>query len=186
MSIVNKLNRIFDRITKIRLLIILVAIIVGGFIEMLALPLISPFIAVLLDNSMIDSNPYISWVYSFIGFGSTKSFLAFMTFSLSAVYVFRGVFFFVLSRVKFRFVARRQASLSERLLKKILSFSYLYHTHKNIAEIQRIIRVDVCELISMINGILALLTDLFMTFFIMLLLVITSPFMTLCVFTLAL
>jgi len=38
----------------------------------------------------------------------------------------------------------------------------------------------------MINGILTLLTDLFMTFFIMLLLFITSPFMTLCVVGLSL
>jgi len=186
MAIIKKLNRIFDRVTKLRLLVILVAIIIGGFLEMLSISLISPLITVLLDSSMIQTNPYIRWVYDFIGFTDVNAFLAFMSFILALVYIFKGVYFVILNRVKFRFVARRQAFLSERLMCKLMEFSYLYHTHKNIAEMQTIIRGDVKDLFLMINGILTLLTDLFMTFFIMVMLLITSPVITLCVIGLAL
>jgi ABC-type multidrug transport system fused ATPase/permease subunit len=186
MAIIKKLNRIFDRITKLRFLVILAAIIIGGFLEMMSISLISPLITVLLDSSMIQTNPYIKWVYDFIGFTDVNAFLAFMAFMLALVYIFKGVYFIILNRVKFRFVARRQASLSERLMRKLMEFSYLYHTHKNIAEMQTIIRGDAKDLFIMINGILTLLTDLFMTFFIMVLLLITSPMITLCVIGLAL
>jgi ABC-type multidrug transport system fused ATPase/permease subunit len=186
MVILRKLNRIFDKKIKLRLFILLLLIIFGGFIEMVSLSLISPFIAVLLDNTMIDTNPYISWVYGFLGFSSVIPFLAFMTFMLAAVYLFRGCFFFILYRTKFRFIARRQAELSERLMQKLLGFSYLYHTHKNIAEIQRIVRGDVGAMFGMINGILVLLSDLFMSLFILAMLMFTSPIVTLCVVTLSL
>jgi len=186
MVILSKLWRIFDRKTKIRLLVILIAVIAGGFFEMLTLSLISPFIAVLLDSTIIHNNPYISWIYEFMGFRTVGSFLALLTFALAAVYLFRGAYFFILNRVKFRFTARRQAVLSERLMVKLLGFSYLYHTHKNIAVIQRIVRGDVGEMFSMINGMLKLLADFFMSLFIMALLLFTSPLMTLCVVGLAL
>jgi len=186
MVALRKLNRIFDRTTKVRALILLVAIIIGGFIEMLALSLISPFVSILMDNTVISSNNYIRFVYELFRFSSTGSFLAALTFLLAAIYIFRGVYIFALSRVKIRFTARRQAYLSEKLLEKLLRFSYLYHTRRNIAELQRIISGDVNELFLVLNGSLQALSEFFMMLFVMILLLIVSPLMTLCIIALAL
>jgi len=186
MSTLLKLRQIFDRGTKIRLLVLLAAIIVGALLEMLALALISPFISVLLDNSIIQTNDYIRAAYDFLGFTSISAFLAFLTFSLATVYIFRGVYLFLLNRVQFRFIARRQAALSERLLSKLLGYSYIYHSKRNIAELQRIVVDDVSRMFNVIVSMLMLLTDFFLMLFIMVFLVIVSPMITFMVMGLAL
>ena len=186
MQILSKLRRIFDRDTKIKLIILLVAIIIGALLETVALSLISPFISILLDDSMIETNRYVKYVYDLLGFSSTGAFLALLTFMLAGVYIFRGVYLYAVSKIQYRVIARRQANLSSRLLRKILDYPYLYHTGKNLAELQRIIVTDVESMFGLITSILLLLTDLFMTMFIVIFLAIVSPIMTLCVCAMAL
>jgi len=164
----------------------MVAIVIGGFLEMLAIAAISPFISILLDSSIMHENQYIDFVFRSLGFNNTGSFLTFLAFLLAALYIFRGLYMIVLNRVRIHFVARRQVALSERLLKKLLGFSYLYHTHRNVAELQRIVTGDVYEFITMINGLLQSLSDFFMVLFILTFLLIVSPVMTLCIVTLSL
>lgn len=186
MQIIRKLRQIFDRRTKVLLLLLLAGIIFGALLEALALSLISPFISILLDNSIIQTNPYIKWFYDFLNFSSVSPFLALLTFSLAVTYVFRGVYLYLLSRAQYRFVARRQTALSDRLLRKILGFSYLYHANQNIAGLQNAIITDVTNMFSAIITILLLVADFVMTLFILLYLLIVSPGMTFFVAMLAL
>ena len=181
MQIINKLRRIFDRDTKVKLILLLTAIIIGALLETLALSLISPFISILLDESMIDTNRFVKFAYDLLGFSSTSAFLAFLTFLLAGVYIFRGVYLYAVSKFQYRLIARRQANLSGRLLRKILDYPYLYHTRKNLAELQRIIITDVDYMFALITNILLLLADFFMTLFIVVFLAVVSPIMTLCV-----
>ena len=186
MQTLAKLRRIFDRDTKIKLIIILVAIIIGALLETLALSIISPFIAILMDNTIIETNPYANMVYNLLGFSRVAPFLALLTFSLAAVYIFRGAYLYVLTKVQFRFLARRQVNLSDQLLRKILGYSYLYHTNKNLAELQRIVNSDAVSLFNMLSNLLLLISDLFMTIFIVIFLLLVSPDITLGVMMIAL
>ena len=181
MQILNKLRMIFDRGTKIRLMILLIAIIIGAFLETLALSLISPFISILLDSSMIETNEYVKFAYDFLGFTETGAFLALLAFMLAGVYIFRGVYLYAVAKIQYRVIARRQANLSGRLLRRILDYPYLYHSRKNLAELQRTIVTDVEQMFALISNILLMLTDMFMSLFIVVFLAIVSPVMTACV-----
>ena len=181
MQILYKLRCVFDRETKIKLVILLIAIIIGAMLETLALSLISPFISILLDESMIETNRYVSFAYDLLGFSSTGTFLALLTFLLAGVYIFRGIYLYAVSKIQYRVIARRQANLSARLLGTILEYPYLYHSGKNLAELQRIIVTDVEQMFTLISNVLLMLTDFFMTVFIVIFLAVVSPIMTLCV-----
>jgi len=181
----HKLRRIFDRATKTRLLILMIAIGAAGFLEMLVLAMIAPFIAIIMNPSAIHDNAIISWIYNLFGFTNTNAFLAFLAVILAFIYIIRGVYLYVLHRVKFRFLARRQAMLSERLLDKIMSFSYLYHTEHNTSELGRIVSGDAKNMFVMIHSLLFLLTDFFMAFFIFVFLLISSPAITIIMVGLA-
>ena len=186
MKTLKKLNHIFDKSTKTKLSLLLIAIIVGGLIETASLALIYPLLDMLMSYSMDSGNTYINWLINLIGFTSISSLLAFLSFSLAVVYLFRSIYFFLLERTKIRFVSRLQASYSKRLLGKLINFSYLYHTHKNIAEIQNLIASDAGELSRMMTAILYFLADLFMAVFMMAYLFYESPVMTACAFVLIL
>ena len=178
MSSFTKLRHILDRPTKTRLVLLLFGIMAGAMLEMLALAVISPFITVLIDLETIHTTGYLQIIYDFFGFQTTTHFLALFTFILAAVYIFRGVYLYILNRVQFRFIAARQAVMSGKLLKKILKYSYLFHLSKNFAELQRIVILDVNALFILTSHILFFLTDLFVAFFIFIFLIVVSPAMT--------
>jgi len=176
---------IFDKATKIKLALLLVGIIFGALLEMLALALISPFISVLLDTSIIYTDPLISRLYNFLGISSPLNFLVLITFMLAGLYVFRGFYIFVFNKAKFRLIAGKQAEISERLLRKMLERPYVYHSRRNPADsIQTIVR-DVEMMSNTIISGLNLLTDFFMTIFILIFLLVVSPVITLVVVGLA-
>ena len=181
MLVLKKLRHLFDRDTKAKIIVLLVAIVIGAMLETLALSLISPFISILLDNTMIETNQFVKFAYDLLGFSSTGAFLALLAFLLAGVYVFRGVYLYAVSKLQYRFIARRQSNLSGELLKKILDYPYLYHSGKNLAELQRIIISDVSSMFTLVTSMLLMLTDFFMTLFIVVFLAIVSPLMTLCV-----
>ena len=185
MQILKKLQRIFDRKTKVQLLILVIVIIIGAFLEMLAIAAVAPFISVLLDNTTIETNQYLKFIFDSFGFRSVNAFLAMLTFLLATVYIARGIYTYVLTRVKFRFVARRQMRLADRLLRKILGYPYLYHAGKNIAEMQQIVLSDSSSMFTLINSILTLLSDSFMSLFILVFLFLVSPEITLSVLVIA-
>jgi len=185
MKYINKLRHIFDRSTKIRLLILMIAIGAAGFLEMLVLAMVTPFIAIVMDSNAVYDNAILSRVYEFFGFTSTNAFLAFLAVSLAVVYIIRGFYLFALYRLRFRFIARRQALLTERLLDKIMGFSYLYHTEHGTSELGRIIASDAGNMFVMIQSLLHLLTDFFMAFFIFIFLLISAPAITLIMVALA-
>lgn len=186
MFLLRKLNRIFDRETKVKLLVLLVLITFGGFLEFVVLSLISPFISVLLDNTIIYTSPQLNWVFEFLGIRSIPAFLAIIAIAIAAVYVFRGIYIYTLNKIMFRFVGYRQAKLCVQLLNKIMGYSYLHHTHRNVAEFNRIINGDVYAMFTMIKSILAILSDIATTIFILAFLIIMSPLMTLFVLILSL
>jgi len=186
MSALGKLKKIFDRNIKLRLVILLIGIIIGASLEVLALSLISPLISILLNPEMVYDNAIIAWVYNFFGFSNTGGFLAFLTFVLAGVYLFRGLYSHMFNRIQFRFVATRRMSLSNRMLKKILGFSYVYHSNHNLAEMQRIILTDVSQLFQLVMSMLLMAKDMFMMTFMLIFLMIVSPVMTLFVIGLAL
>jgi len=181
----KRLHRILDRGTKARLVILLAAIIIGSFLEMLTLALISPLVSVLMDPSIVQTNRYIAWAFVFFGFTSIHTFLATLTLVLSAMYIFRGLYLYAVIRIQYRFIALRQASLYARLLSKLLGFSYSYHARRNVADTLRVVVQDVSQLFQMIVSVLMLLTDFFVALFITVLLLIVSPLMTLMIVVLA-
>jgi len=186
MATLRKLRRIFDRKAKIKLVILLIGIIIGAFLDMFALSLISPFISVLLDNTVVYSNPYISLVYNLLNFRSVESFLSFLVFCLASVYIFRGVYLYVLNKIQFSFIARSQTALTVRLSEQLIRYPYLYFTNHNAAELQRIVFIDVNEFFILVASVLSLLTSVFMSVFIIILLIIVSLEMTLLVVFLSL
>ena len=185
MTDVKKLLKIFDKRTKIKLFVLMAGIVFGAGLEMAALGIISPFIYVLLDSSIIYEDPIIGWMYDFFGFESISPFLALLAFMLAGTYFFRGGFMYVLNRAKFRFMATNQARLSKKLLNEILGFSYLYHTKYNLAQLQRKINGDVQQLMLVVVSCLRFATDFFAIIGIMTLLIISSPVITFFVMGLA-
>ena len=62
---VRKLNYIFTRTDKVKLVFLLIAVIFGSFLELLAVSVFSPFINLIMDTDILQENPMLLEVYRF-------------------------------------------------------------------------------------------------------------------------
>lgn len=186
MDMFRRLNRILNKKTKLGILVLLVAILIFGLIEVLALSLIQPFISILLDNSIVYTNPYLNRIYQMLGLEDVNVFLAIIAFAIAFVYIFRAVYKYLYTIINNRFIVRQQARMSVYMLNKLMDYSYLWHTHQNTARLKRSVDGDVSAIYAIVRNMLSILQDVFMSGFILIYLFIVSPLATLAVLALSL
>jgi len=148
---------------------------------MLTLATIQPLIQIMMDPSVIETNRHLRFAFELLRLNDVTQFLALLAIGVAVIYATRGIYLYFLTVMQNRFLARNRVSLSNRLLKQTLKQSYLYHVNHNVAELQRIVSTDVNRLFNLITSVLALLTDSFMSLFILIFLFTSSAHMTLVV-----
>ncbi|MDR1572316.1 MAG: ABC transporter ATP-binding protein/permease [Clostridiales Family XIII bacterium] len=184
MDTLLKIRQIFSRGYKLRLLILLAAILFGAALETLALSLISPFISILLDHSYIGTNSVVSFAYRLLGLKSAAQMLILLSFSLAALYVFKGVYTYLVSKLQYRIIGNGWVDVSERLIRRLLGQPYLYHAASNLARMQKAMG-DVAAFFGLIAAMLQFATEIAMIVFIVVFLMVISLKMTLLVILMA-
>ena len=57
----SKLNYIFTRKDKVKIIFLLIAVIIGSFLELLAVSVFSPFIDLIMNPTVIDESSMIAY-----------------------------------------------------------------------------------------------------------------------------
>ncbi|MCL2356139.1 MAG: ABC transporter ATP-binding protein/permease [Defluviitaleaceae bacterium] len=186
MSRITKARYIFSRRVKIKLIFLFLGVIAGAQIETLTLSIMQPFVMILADPSIVYTNQIIDFIFRTFGFGSTSLFLAFFAAVIALVYVFRGLFIYFFARIQNWFTATNTAKLSNSLLMQTLEQPYLYHANNNAVALQRVVIKNSERLFGLISNIILLLSDGFMSLFILIFLMFSSFSMTLVILFFAL
>jgi len=181
MTFITKARHIFPRGVKIKLVILLIAIIIGAQIETLTLSVIQPFVLIITDPSVIYANQMLYFVYNLFEFRDTTIFLAFLAVTIAIVYTFRGLYVYFFTRIQNKFLATNTAMISNRLLMQTLKQPYLYHVNHNAVELQRVVVRNSEHLFTVVSSVISVLNDGFMALFILGFLMFTSFYMTLVV-----
>ena len=74
----RKLNYIFTRKDKIKIVFLMAAIIIGSFLELLAVSVFSPFIDMIMNPEALEEDELISGIYRLFSFQNQEYFLAFI------------------------------------------------------------------------------------------------------------
>lgn len=152
----NKLNYIFDKKQKFKLLWILLLVIIGGLMELLGVSAFMPFVQILLDTSVIETNEYLSWAYSTFSFESVRGFLAAIALMIILVYIAKNIYLMLMQNAILRFTYRTRMNLATRLLSTYMSEPYSFHLNRNIAELQGSIQYDANQFMLLLNATLQL------------------------------
>ena len=84
--------------------------IVSGFVEMITVASIAPFLAIVARPSIIETNATVAGLYAMLGFSDVQSFLVFIGGAVFVI-VFFGLLFSTLTQyLMYRFTAMRAAS----------------------------------------------------------------------------
>lgn len=159
MDLLHKINYIFDRRQKIRLIELTVIIFIGALFELLGVSAILPFINVVLDPSSIQETSYLRFIYELFDFKSSSSFMAFLGICLIVIYIVKNVYIALMYDSQYRFTFRNQCRVSCRLLDSYLHEDYLFHVAHNSAELLRNTNTDVSIFFQVVLGVLQLATE---------------------------
>ncbi len=160
MRMIQKLRYIFKHRDKVRLVVLLLMIIVGSFLELTGVAAFMPFIEVVMAPESIFENKWLSMLYDVLNFPSSNHFLAFLAIVISVVYILKNVYLTMLQNSILKFSYQTRKNLAVRLLKTYMAEPYTFHLNKNVAELQRSLQVDTNQFMMLVNNSLQLLAEI--------------------------
>ena len=159
-KMIEELRYIFDRRQKISLLLLLIAIGIGTFLELMGVTAIMPFIEVVMNPEAIQKKWYLAVLYNGLGFQTSVEFMIFLALSLAVIYVIKNVYLCIMYSFQYHFTFSNQRKLAYRMLDCYMRQPYVFHLSHNSAELVRNVSNDTNMMFLCILAILQLITEL--------------------------
>lgn len=159
MDDLRKINYIFDRKQKIKLVLLAFMIMIGAFCELLGITAILPFIEVTVDPGTVEKSRWMSMVYNYLGMESTNAFLALLALVLIVVYVVKNVYLAFMNYAIYRFTYNNQRALALRMLKLYMKQPYTFFLKYNSAELIRNVSDDTSALFDTVLSVMQLAVE---------------------------
>lgn len=138
--------------------VIFLAIIVS-IIEMIGISAIMPFLSVVVNHDLIDSNQYLSYFYNVLHFDNKYNFIILFGSLLILFYFLRSAINIYYTYVSTRFTQFIFHSVANRLFNKYLKITYLDFTKKNSSTLTKTIVTETTNLIMVINAFLSIFAE---------------------------
>lgn len=166
MSFLAKLNNILTYDDRKYLVYLFVFTIVLALIETLGVSIIMPFVTLASDFSLIDSNQYYSYAYSFFDFKDAKNFVITFGIGVLIFYVIRALINSVYVFLIMYFIHGRYGRIVNKLFKKYLSLPYKDYSKKNTSSLTKVIVTEAVNITELFWFALTLLTEVLVFLFI--------------------
>ena len=139
---IKQLVYIFSRREKAKICLLFIAALIGSLLECVGVGVFMPFVNVLMDTSVIQSNEYLSFFYNSFHFKSDQSFLTALTGCIILIFVVKNVYMILQKYAIYQFSYNTQMKISTRLLMAYMSEPYTFHLNKNSSVLQRSMQED--------------------------------------------
>ena len=178
---VNKLRYIFDKKSKIMILVLLVLIRIGSFLEMLGVTAFLPFISIMMDEKAMDNYSILLFAFSLLGVNDATSKITVLALGIICFYVLKNVYLTFMQNRILSFNYNTRMRIATRLLSAYMSEPYTFHLQKNSSELVRTLQTDTNQFMLLINAVLQLFSEAFMCMVIGLFLFHTSHSITIII-----
>jgi len=184
LKIVRNLFSLFSKNERRQFYWLLAAMIVMAIMQTIGVGSILPFISVVSNPEIVQTNKWIKWLYGIFGFSSINRFLFFSGLVVLAILIVNNFFTAVITWLIFRFTWLRGHSLSKRLLANYLYQPYMFFLNRNSSELSKNVLGEVMTVISgILLPLLNILKSSVMAVFIFFLLIMIDPLLACVVFT---
>ena len=131
-----------------RFYLLLAMIGVMGVVEMVSVASVLPFLAVLSNPEVIETNRRLATVFAWLGFADHRSFLIFLGVAVFALVVLGLLFSTVTQYAIYRFTFMRGYSISTRMLRGYLFQSYTWFLNRHSADLGTAVLSEVNQVIG--------------------------------------
>ncbi|MDO9583016.1 MAG: ABC transporter ATP-binding protein [Desulfomicrobium sp.] len=183
MQIFRKILSLLTKRERLQVCLLFVAILASAFVDMLSIASIMPFMAVVTNPGVIETNAYLQWAYQYMDFANTNQFLIFIGFIVFVLIIFAnslrlGSLWYIT-----RFVHFCKANLSRKMLHFYMMQPYHFFLSRNTSSMGKNILEEVSRVVhNVMQPILELVARGTIVFFIFAMLVAVDPALALLVF----
>lgn len=136
-NLIKKIKTIIEPHEKWQLLVLFISILLMALFQALGVVSVIPFMSIVMQPEIIESNRWLNWLYSSLGFTSVNSFIFFTGILMLFIIIIGSLTSALATWLKVRFVWRKNHNLSIALLKKYLSLPYVYFLTHNTADLSK-------------------------------------------------
>ncbi|OGV37260.1 MAG: hypothetical protein A2020_14450 [Lentisphaerae bacterium GWF2_45_14] len=164
---------------KAKMVLIVVMMAIGAFMEILGIGFIMPVVALVSKPDLIEQNKYLKMISDIVQPSSHGSLIITLCVIIIVLYVGKNLFLLFLAYVQSSFIFNKSAKLSDRLFENYIHTPYSFHLKHNSSHLIGNIEL----IVSISNGVLMptmiLMTELSVIAVIMVTLLFLSPVTTL-------
>ena len=156
----KKLNYIFSKNDRVKIILLMVMMVVGSFLELLGVAVFQPFVDIIMNPQVIETTPWLSWLNRLFACNTIEKFLTVLAILIIFIYVIKNVYLWIQQNYIMKFTYGIQQKLSTRLLTTYLDEPYTFHLNKNIAELQRSMQEDTALFTQVVMHTLQLIAEI--------------------------
>jgi len=151
MKIFKKLFRLLSKAEQKKALILLGLIFVTTLIDLVGIASIMPFIAVLGNPELVETNEFLNWAYHFtkdFGVKNVTDFLFFLGIIVFLLLLISLIFKSATTYMQLRFTLMREYSIGKKLIENHLKQTYSWFLDQNSSNISKKIFSEVSQVID--------------------------------------
>lgn len=173
---VKKILELLSPAERRSLYLLLPAVIATGFLEVVGIASVAPFLALVSNPGAIQENRWLTAAYNLLGFSTTNQFLIFLGTAALVILTVSNTFTALTSYYLTRFSHMRGYTLSKRLLIRYVSQPYTFFLGRNTAHLGTSLLTEVQQVvIGVIVPGMKMVSNVIITLFIVGLLFIVDP-----------
>ena len=176
----RKLRDLLDGRERRNALLLLGLMLTMGLVEALGVASIVPFMAVLSNPELIETNPYLSAIHRRLGFADRSETLIFLAAVAFLAVVGRIAFTALTNYATARYSEMRSFALSTRLLESYMRRPYSWFLNRHSAEMGRVVLAEADQVVrGSLMPALSLISQGSIAVFLIALIVLVQPFVAL-------
>jgi len=151
MNIIQKFLILLSKHERKNALLLLLLILVMAFLDMIGVASILPFMAVLTNPSIVETNVILNKMFQIsklFGVENNDQFLFVLGVSVFILLIFSLAFKAFTTYVQLRFVNMREHSISKRFVESYLHQPYVWFLNKNSADLGKTILSEVSQIVA--------------------------------------
>jgi len=168
LSIFKQIFLLLDSPDKKKAYLLIFLTLIMAMLDTLGVASILPFMALLSDTSLIETNSYLAYAYDFFEFKTPRDFLNSIGLAIFFIFLFSMIFKAFTTFFQLRFISNQVHKIGVRLLKGYLNQNYNWFINKNssdlskniISEVDNVIHGSLSTLINLISQLLVSLAIL--------------------------
>jgi ABC-type bacteriocin/lantibiotic exporter with double-glycine peptidase domain len=181
-SIRRNFRLLLDARARRQFNLLCVMAVLAGFLEMLAVTSIMPFLATLASPALATSDPRLARLYVLLGVATPTRFLAYLGGIVLFVLVVANAFSALTTWLMLRFANRQGHTLSVRMLATYLGKPYVFYLNHHVAELQKNVFTEVFRVThGIFIPVVQIVAKLNLTLFLCAVLVLINPVVALVV-----